>query len=207
MTPTDIDVRCRCGMLRGKALAVSTETGSRVICYCRDCQAFARFLGTPGILDAQGGSDVFQLTHSQLRIDTGSDKLACVRLSERGLLRFYAGCCRTPIGNTVARARAPLFVIVRPFMQPGEGRTLDQVLGPVSLHLQTKGATSPVPPDPSAPSAFRAGAHLAVNIVKGVLLGKHKPSVFFDADGKQLLTPEILSPERHQSLRTGAAAH
>jgi Family of unknown function (DUF6151) len=207
MTPTDIDVRCRCGTLRGKALGVSTETGSRAICYCRDCQAFARFLGTPGILDAQGGSEVFQLTHSQLRIDSGSDKLACVRLSERGLLRFYTGCCRTPIGNTMARARAPLFVIVRPLMQPGEGRTLDQVLGPVGLYLQAKSATGPVQLDPAAPSAFRAGTRLAVNIVKGLLLGKHKPSVFFDSDGKQLLTPEILTPERHQSLRTGAAAH
>jgi hypothetical protein len=205
MTPTDIDVHCRCGAVRGKALGVSTETGSRVICYCRDCQAFGRFLGTPGILDPQGGSEIFQMTQSQLRLDTGVDKLACVRLSETGMMRFYAGCCRTPIGNTLARARSPFIGVVQPFMDPGEGRTLDQALGPVRLYLQTKSATAPVQPNPAAPSAFRGFAHLAAVIVKGMLLGKHKPSALFGADGKPVATPEILAPERHQSLRAGTA--
>ena len=205
MTPTDIDVHCRCGALRGKALAVSTDTGSRLICYCRDCQAFARFLGGPGILDAHGGSDIFQLTQSQLRIDAGLDKLTCVRLSETGMLRFYAGCCRTPIGNTMARARAPFFGLVQPFMDPGEGRSLDQVLGPVRLYLYTQSATAPLSPEPAAPSAFRGYAHLGAVMLKGMLLGKHKPSAFFGADGKPVVTPEILAPERHQSLRAGTA--
>jgi hypothetical protein len=205
MTATDIDVHCRCGALRGKALGVSSETGSRIICYCRDCQAFARFLGGPGILDAHGGSEIFQLTQAQLRFDSGLDKLACVRLSETGMLRFYAGCCRTPIGNSMTRARSPFFGVVQPFMDPGAGRTLEQVLGPVRLYLQTQSAATPLPPNPAAPSTFRGFAHLAAVLLKGLLLGKHKPSAFFGADGKPAVTPEILAPERHQSLRAGTA--
>jgi hypothetical protein len=205
MTPTDIDVRCRCGALRGKVLGVSTDRGARIVCYCRDCQAFARFLGTPGILDAQGGSDIFQITQSQLRFDSGQDKLACVRLSETGLLRFYASCCRTPIGNTIARARSPYVGVVQPIMDPGEGRSLDQVLGPVRLYIQTKSATAPVQPDPATPSAWRGYALLIGVIIKGLLRGKHKPSALFGADGKPVVTPEVLAPEQHQSLRAGAA--
>jgi hypothetical protein len=201
MTPIDIDVRCRCGAMRGKALGVSPETGSRVYCYCRDCQAFARFLGTPGILDAQGGSDVFQLTQSQLRLETGIDKLACVRLSESGLMRFYAGCCRTPIGNMIARSRSPFFALVQPFMDPGEGRSLGDVLGPVRLYIKTDGATAPVQNDVSTLNKIGGFAHLFAVIIKGVLAGKHKPSPFFTPDGKPVVTPEILAPERHEALR------
>lgn len=191
--------------MRGKALGMSADTSARIICYCRDCQAFARYLGTPDILDAHGGSEVIQLTQSQLRIETGLDKLACVRLSETGLARFYASCCRTPIGNTMARARSPFFGVIQPFLQPPAGGSLDQALGPVRLYLQTKSASSPVPPHPDAPSAFLGFAHVAAVIFKGMFRGAHKPSVLFTPDGKLSVTPEILGPERHQALRAGTA--
>jgi len=55
---TDIPLRCACGELRGTALAASPTTGSRMICYCNDCQAFARFLGRPGVTDEHGGTDI-----------------------------------------------------------------------------------------------------------------------------------------------------
>lgn len=43
-------LRCRCGALQG--YVSHPEKASRGVCYCKDCQAFAHFLGTPGdILD------------------------------------------------------------------------------------------------------------------------------------------------------------
>lgn len=203
MTPIDVDVHCRCGSLRGKALGVSVETGSRMLCYCRDCQAFARFLGTPGILDAQGGSDIFQITQSQLRLDAGVDKLACVRLSANGLMRYYSSCCRTPVGNMLARRRSPFLGLVQPFMDPGAGRTLDQVLGPVLVHVRADAATSALPPDP-ARSALLGYAHIFKVLAKSIVRGQHTPTPFFDASDQPLVTPEILTPERHEALRTGA---
>src|SRR5687767_12881644 len=59
--PTDIPLRCVCGKLQGTALAVSPSAGCRVVCYCNDCQAFARFLARPGITDEWGGTDIFQM--------------------------------------------------------------------------------------------------------------------------------------------------
>ena len=37
-------LRCRCGTLRGQVS--HPEKVSRGVCYCKDCQAFAHFLGT-----------------------------------------------------------------------------------------------------------------------------------------------------------------
>ena len=45
MSTHNIPLRCRCGEVRGTALDVNGGVGNRVVCYCHDCQAFARHLG------------------------------------------------------------------------------------------------------------------------------------------------------------------
>src|SRR5262249_49832287 len=58
--PLDLPLRCRCGRVRGVASDVSSSSGFRFVCYCEDCQAFARFLERPDVLDPAGGTDIFQ---------------------------------------------------------------------------------------------------------------------------------------------------
>ena len=36
-------LQCRCGTLKGQV--ARAETANRGVCYCKDCQAFAHFLG------------------------------------------------------------------------------------------------------------------------------------------------------------------
>jgi hypothetical protein len=43
-----LTLRCRCNHLRAVASDLSPSTGFRFVCYCGDCQAFARFLGASG---------------------------------------------------------------------------------------------------------------------------------------------------------------
>lgn len=50
--PVDLPLRCSCGALRGVLRGMSPARGNRVVCYCRDCQAFAHFLDRDEILDA-----------------------------------------------------------------------------------------------------------------------------------------------------------
>ena len=51
-------MRCRCGQLEGQL--TFTERAGRAVCYCRDCQAFARFLGnSERILNELAGTDLF----------------------------------------------------------------------------------------------------------------------------------------------------
>ena len=69
---------------------------------------FAHFLErAEDVLDGYGGTEVLQLSQGRLRLERGSDRLACLRLTPRGLLRWYAGCCDTPIGNVPAQRRLP----------------------------------------------------------------------------------------------------
>src|SRR5262245_45837150 len=59
--PVDLPLRCRCGHVHGVASEVAPFNGFRLVCYCKDCQAFARFLDRPEVLDAAGGTDIFQM--------------------------------------------------------------------------------------------------------------------------------------------------
>jgi len=102
--PMDLPLRCRCGRLRGIASNVSPSTGFRFICYCKDCQAFARFLDRADVLDPAGGTNIFQMPPGRVKLTAGTDAMRCLRLSDK-VLRWYTECCRTPIANTpLARA-------------------------------------------------------------------------------------------------------
>ncbi|HEY0134646.1 MAG TPA: DUF6151 family protein, partial [Nannocystis sp.] len=112
--PSEIPLRCACGTIRGTALQASGSTGSRIFCYCDDCQAFARFVDHPGVMNEQGGTDIYQMAPGRLKITAGVDALRCVRLSEKGLYRWYCGECRTPIGNT--KPPVPFVGLIHSFM-------------------------------------------------------------------------------------------
>jgi hypothetical protein len=89
--------------MRGVASDVSQSSGFRFVCYCRDCQAFARFLERADVLDPAGGTDIFQMPPARVKLVAGTDAMRCLRLSNK-VLRWYADCCRTPIANTATAA-------------------------------------------------------------------------------------------------------
>ena len=99
-------LRCRCGNVRGELLR--PEHTLHAVCYCRDCQAYAHALGdAAGILDDAGGTEVIATQAGNVRFTAGTQSLACLSLTEGGLLRWYASCCRTPIANTPRDMRLP----------------------------------------------------------------------------------------------------
>src|SRR5215510_11671750 len=82
-------LQCRCGKLTGQVTV--PRKGSRGVCYCKDCQAYAHFLGAADIvLDDMGGTDVVATLPKHLRITGGMDALACLSLTDRGILRSGA---------------------------------------------------------------------------------------------------------------------
>jgi len=103
-------LRCHCGALQGHVAPSAGAT--RAVCYCKDCQAYAHFLGTRGITDRSGGTEVVASLPKSVHFTAGLEKLACVSLSERGLLRWYASCCSTPIGNTPRSPGVPYVGII-----------------------------------------------------------------------------------------------
>lgn len=115
-----IPLSCACGAVTGSV--ATRHWGNPATCHCIDCQTYAAFLGTP-VLDAQGGTTVLQVAPSQVTITAGHAQLAAVRLSPRGLMRWYAACCRTPLGNSLPHER-PLFLGVTACCLP-EGTVAD----------------------------------------------------------------------------------
>src|SRR5687768_13885405 len=112
---TDVNLRCACGKIRGVAEGVAPSEGTRCVCYCGDCQAFARFLGRDGTLDPWGGTDIWQMSPGKMRLEIEGDALRCVRLSAEGMHRWYCGECRTPVANTLT-ALIPFVGVVHTFM-------------------------------------------------------------------------------------------
>ena len=128
--PSDLPLRCRCGHVRGVAHAVSPSAGVGFVCYCADCQAFARFLNRADVLDAAGGTDIFQLPPGRVVLTAGADGLRCVAFSSK-VLRWYADCCKTPIANTAASPRFPVVALIHSCIDPeAGGGSRDDVLGP-----------------------------------------------------------------------------
>src|SRR5690554_6746798 len=99
-------IRCSCGAVKGTLRRPGAA--GHAICYCNDCQAFARFLGkSVEVLDAQGGTEIIQIQPGQLNFSRGTEQLACMRLTDKGLLRWYTRCCNTPLGNTSPNRKLP----------------------------------------------------------------------------------------------------
>lgn len=184
-----IPLSCRCGRVRGE---VGTDrTYVRATCYCNDCRAYARWLGVPGLLDDAGGVDVVTMAPSRVRFIAGEDQIACMSLSGRGIYRWYAACCRTPLGNT-PRDPGVHYVGLSTACLEGAGAAVDAALGPPRRCLiATESATAPVR---KRRVAMVAGVVRVVAGVLGARLRRRRESPFFDAaTGKPIREPEIVA--------------
>lgn len=189
-------LRCRCGALRG--VLETTPECTRLVCYCKDCQAFARFLGDPGdILDALGGSDVIGVHPQQLHFTEGRDKLACMSLSDKGMLRWYALCCRTPIGNTSRSAAVAYVGLLHTCIDTG-GEGVDAAFGPVRLKSMVKSATGKV--ESSGLAALPTLLGFAGKLLRARLSGSYRRTPFFGADGAPVVAPTVLTPAERAAL-------
>jgi hypothetical protein len=143
--PATHALRCRCGELRGSVTLAPSAT--RALCYCRDCQAFARVLGgvegAGDVLDDAGGTEVLASLPQHVQFTAGLDRLACLSLREGGLLRWYASCCRTPIANTPRHPRLPYVGLVHSVLGAAPERQAS--FGPLRMAVNRGGAWQPVP--------------------------------------------------------------
>lgn len=192
----DRTLRCRCGAMRG--IVGTTPECTRLVCYCKDCQAFARFLGDPGdILDALGGSDVIAVHPQQVRLTEGREHLACMSLSDKGMLRWYAACCRTPIGNTSRSSKVAYIGLLRTCIDTG-AMSFEQAFGPVRLKSMVKSAKGPVEGSGLAMAGTLAG--FAAKLLRARLSGSWRRTPFFTADGAPAVAPTVLTPDERSKL-------
>lgn len=205
-----LTIRCTCGTFEAAVHDVSPESSNRVVCYCDDCQAFARALHRGhDVLDRAGGTDVVQVSQGSLELRKGLNRLALLRLSPAGTFRWYASCCDTPIGNTHWKRGVPFIGLIHICLKVPEGATsLDDVVGPVrgSVFQQFAiGGRSAARRD-GAPS-WKILARAIRLILLWRLRGDHRRSPLFTADtAEPIVTPRVLSADELRAARAAVTS-
>lgn len=204
-SPATHPLQCECGTIKG--VLSHPRSANRVICYCKDCQAFAHVLGkAEQVLDRHGGTEVIQVLPKNLTFTHGIESLACLRLTDKGMLRWYASCCRTPIGNTLTTPKLSFIGLVHSCLRSA-GRTLDESFMPVVAWSSTRSAHGK--PHPKDVGLGKAARWFFTTVLKARLNGDYKHTPLFDIHtGAPIAVPRVLSAEEHRRAMeiVGAAA-
>jgi hypothetical protein len=190
-------LQCRCGQVKGFVEISGVE--NHCLCYCKDCQAYAHFLGdASSILDEWGGSEIVQTAPARIEFTQGLGQLACMRLTGKGLLRWYARCCKTPIANTPANYKVSFAGVVHCCLAGGR-EAVGKSFGPISLCINTKSASAPNPPPQEG--MFKGVMKILGALAAARLGGRYRNSPFFSADeGKPVAVPRVLSAEERAAI-------
>ncbi|MDU8913349.1 DUF6151 family protein [Aestuariicoccus sp. MJ-SS9] len=183
--PTDLS--CRCGKTQWRIAA--RARGTKIKCFCADCQTFARHLRAEDWLDDAGGTTIFHTVPHNLTFTGGLENLEVLRLSPKGALRWYAACCGTPIGNTLATPAVPFLGAILPADSPD--------LGKIRAEVQTTHARKPVKEHGFA----RTGLGIVLRALGARLAGKHRETPLFDAKGAPVRAPFVLTRQERKAAR------
>ena len=195
---TDVTLACACGSFKAVVHNASPRTGNHAVCYCHDCQAFARHLEqSDRVLDTKGGTELYQTQPFQVEFLEGQAHLAVLQLAKKGLYRWYTTCCSTPLCNTMG---SPKFSFVG-FMAANISEGQD-ALGPVSTRYKPEQATAPVT-EPKG-SMARFAFFTIRNMIRARITGAWKQTPFFNCEtGRSIVKPYVLSTaERERAYRT-----
>ena len=183
-TGSDLPFSCRCGAVKGVIEKAGPREGDFVVCHCTDCQTFAnRFDAGDRVMDEQdAGTPLYQSRCARMRIESGVDELRCIHLTEEATLRWYAGCCDTPLFNSYKNGKIPYVTTLVGNCDEGlRTRLLGEPIG----HLF-------VDDDPACTGAVHRLSmntlmrRFFVRMVKDIVSGDRRRSALFD--------PETLEP-------------
>ena len=192
---SDLSFACDCGAVTG-TIRIGSE-GDHLVCHCSDCQDLTRYLGHERLLDAHGGTALYQTRCARMRLDTGRDQLACLHLTDAPTLRWYAACCRTPLFNTVGTGKLP-FITVQ--LGTCDSAARDRLLGPPRGHIYTQDAIGDAShlPKMGTPTLM---ARFFWRALKDIVSGDRRRSPLFDAKTLEpIATPHRLTGEERAAL-------
>jgi hypothetical protein len=203
LMPFDVPLMCTCGAVAGVVRGVTPANANRLSCMCDDCQVYAHYLGrADAILDSHGGTDLSYATQARVSILKGREQLQAVRLSATGILRVYAGCCRTPVAH-VPSPKVAFVGIPHLFMDHGpSSRFRDEVVGPLVHRLQGRYCRGELP------EGAHSGTPLPL-LVRGLtrmfwdsVRGQQTPSPFHEgAANTPVAVPIVLGSTEIELLR------
>lgn len=181
-----MDWSCRCGAFQAD---VDTERGIRAVCYCKSCREFALKTGATDALDAAGGSDLYQVAPQEMRVVQGADRLAWMRLTDKGPLRWFTTCCGTPVANTLGTRKIPFVTL-----QSHRFATPDR-LEPITVRVFRRDATARAPDGGAGAGALYR--NFAARMLRSWISGGWRRNPFFTDDGKPV------APRQDPTASTG----
>jgi hypothetical protein len=152
-------------------------------------------------LDAQGGSDIMQTLPKNVIFTQGTDALACMRLTEKGMVRWYAGCCKTPIGNTLENYKISFIGLLHNCLETPE-HSLQNSFGAIRTYVNPGGAIGE--PKPKAAGMGTTIWWFVTTILRARVNGDYKRTPFFK-DGLPIASPRVISSaERASAMQSQA---
>jgi hypothetical protein len=209
-------IRCRCGAF--EARVDHPRSGTRAVCYCRDCQAYAHFLELPErMLDENGGTDIVAVRPRFVTIVRGKEKLACMSLSASGILRWHTRCCGTPIGNTPRDLKQSHVGLVHTCLESAVDRAthvsdsahqgsgaanqlLDEAFGPVAMRVFRRHAKGRVDGESRARFVVAVAGYLA-SMTWTRVSGRYRVNPFFDpVTHAPISAPRVLTEDERTNV-------
>lgn len=191
-------IQCQCGSLTGEVS--NTNAAVRAVCYCKDCRAYAIHLGKEEeVLDALGGTDVVATQARDVALTGGVENLACLSLSSRGTLRWYAKCCNTPIANTSRDWRLPYVGLVHTCLT----KPLERSFPVVQMHVNTRSAKG-TPPPSMWWRKLTALLGFMPKLLFARLTGSYRRTPFFTPGGAPRVEVKVLSREQRDAAKRSA---
>ncbi|MFK7940886.1 MAG: DUF6151 family protein [Roseovarius sp.] len=190
---------CRCGQTKLKIAVPARSAGTHVRCYCVDCQTAANLYdNADDVLTPAGGTDIWQTTPDQIQITAGQEHLKILRLSPKGLLRWHAGCCNTPVMNTLPNLKIPFVGTV---LRQSQRAQHEAVYGPAICEAYTASAR-PGQRTPGKDRGFkRAGAAVLRRMFLALVSGRAKHNPLRGPDGAPIAPIEVISRETRAAAR------
>lgn len=167
------------------------------MCYCADCQAFAKFLGhSDEVLDVHGGTEIVQVAQPRLVFSQGKKHLAAMRLSEKGMVRWYAACCKTPIGNTLIDPKISFIGLIHSSLDRPK---MDMDFGKNVAIVNTGSATGEL--KPKQRGLLGTMLRFLWIVLSNRIGGRYRKSQLFNESGVPVVHPTVLSAEELEDLK------
>ena len=185
-----LQISCDCGSFKAEVASFPENTPGRLVCYCSDCQSFMQKINRTDVLDSHGGTEIVPVYPSETAFLEGRDRLKCNKLTEHGIYRWTTSCCNSPIANT--KVGFPWVGLFHSTFTAGNACALE-ALGAVKSRIYGRDALDGAPHGISEKFSFKDLLVVLPFIIKGKILGKHRNSPFFEADGSTpIRDPELL---------------
>jgi hypothetical protein len=193
-------IQCECGKFRAQLEKFPRNTPGRLVCYCDDCQTFLEYLNRADLLDTAGGTEVIPVYPAEMKILEGREVLKCVRLSPKGLYRWFTGCCNTPVANV--QPGFPWVGMVHRVYSVKDAGYLEKTLGPIKSRIMGRFAKGTPPNGTASGIDFKGFVTVLPFLLKGVVMGRAKGSPFFEQDGRTpIVHPVVLSLDEKNAIR------